>query len=102
MNTDTAGKTISPTERSAADTLISVWARSQEGAYSCCSAVDRESLRPRERRQAKRILNLEVSSHVFKRCGEERFQTLESNVGWCIVSIVSDTWIARCILMKLN
>lgn len=39
---DIAGRSISPGEWTAANTYVHAWARSQDGAYACYTAIERE------------------------------------------------------------
>ena len=39
---DIAGRSISPGEWTAANTYVHAWAKSQDGAYACYTAIERE------------------------------------------------------------
>jgi len=45
---DIAGRSISPGEWTAANTYVHAWAKSQDGAYACYTAIECES-DPRQR-----------------------------------------------------
>ena len=46
MVPDIAGRTISPGEWTAANTYVHAWAKSQDGAYACYTAIECESPSP--------------------------------------------------------
>ena len=46
---DIAGRAISPGEWTAANTYVHAWAKSQDGAYACYTAIERKSRRVQPR-----------------------------------------------------